>query len=80
MRLSYHVLQNGMRHGMTFGVVLLLVTLAIVSFLWRNWDTITLKMTVEGERRFKLIVGIILGLCGLGIIICCALGVYNYQT
>lgn len=78
MRLTHHVLQGGISHGLTFGVILLVITTVIISFLWRNWDVLSLRLTEEGERRLKIIVGIILGGCCLGIIICCAMGVYNY--
>lgn len=64
---------------MTIGIILLVITAMILSFLWRNWDDISTKMTEEGERKFKIVIGIVLGCCFLGIIVCCATGVYNYR-
>lgn len=78
MRASYHILNSGMRHGMTFAVVLLLITVSIISFLWRNWDNITLKLSYEGEKKLKIVVAVVLGLCFIGIIICGINGLYNY--
>lgn len=79
MRLTYHAARSGMQHGMTFAVALLIITAALISFLCRNWDNIMLRFTTEeAERKFKIVIGIILAVLILSIIGCCAAGLYDY--
>lgn len=64
---------------MTFAVILLFVTMGTISFLWRNWDKITITLSYDQEKKLKIAAGIFLGMCFLGVLYCSLNGMYDYR-